>query len=327
MHHQIHYDNTNGVGMGDLLCFISLICSAPNPVEILVSNSHGTYDKLTMFKRVLNIPDYRFIVTLKDSVGTFHNYGWPLKLFSDYYETDIVNLFGNNMPVKRNNFKGYIGLVCYNGSGHYMNDDHHLIQWDHNKTMTVETDWRNWPQTRYRPVSFYSRIFEYCKTHDYDVITLESASTSFEEKIELMTKYCKAIIGFEGGIAHLSHMLKIPYFMLDWRHPSPSTTNGDLHCELVHLSPYLYMLRDDEELFSWSKEEFNDKIYQTELGKGNNRFVTGHRKFNFDRDGVLGNIQVTDEQNNKILDMGKLFGNNELGTFMKQYFQDRHKQI
>jgi hypothetical protein len=85
MHHQIHYDNTNGVGMGDLLCFISLICSAPNPVEILVSNDHGTYDKLTMFKRVLNIPDYRFIVTLKDSVGTFHNYGWPLKLFSDYF--------------------------------------------------------------------------------------------------------------------------------------------------------------------------------------------------------------------------------------------------
>jgi hypothetical protein len=310
--------------MGDLLCFISLICSSPDPVEILVSNEHGTYDTLCNMKRVLNIPDHRFTLSLSVERGQFPNYGWPLKLFSPYYRPELVNIFGKDIPVKgAKPSKGYIGLVCYNGSGQYMNNDYHMVQWNHDRTMITGKE-VVWPQVRYRPVSYYTRLFEYFKTHDYDVITLDSNTTLFDEKVELMVKYCRAIVGFEGGIAHLSHMLGIPYFMLDWRLPSPSTANGDLHCELVHMSPHLYMLRDDEEIFSWDKAELSHRIYQTELGMGNNRFITGERQFKFDANSILGNIRVTDDKGNEILDMGKLFDNNAMHQFLRKYFNDSH---
>ena len=316
--HQVHYDNTNSVGMGDLLCFVSLICSAPDPIEISVSNEHGTYDMLCTIKRVLNIPNYKFVLKLVEGRGNFPSYGWPLKLFSDYYQTDSVNIFGKDLPVVgAKPSKGYIGLVCYNGSGNYMTNERHLMQWDHNR-LIVATKENEWPQTRYRPISFYTRLFEYCKTHDYDVITLDSGTTLFEEKVELMVKYCKAIIGFEGGIAHLSHMLGIPYFMLDWKWPNNSTRLNDLHCEIVHQSPYMYMLRDDEEIFSWDKDQLNQRICQVESGFGNNRFITGERSFKLESN-ILGNIQVVDKEGTHILDMGPLYGHNELGKFMQRW--------
>ena len=302
--------------MGDLLCFVSLICSATDPVEILVSNDHQTHDKLATIKQVLRIPDQKFILTLASAYGDFSNPGWPLKLFSPYYKPETVNIFGKDIPVKgANPTKGYIGLVCYNGSGQYMDDDYHLMQWYHNDIVVAGVE-NVWPQSRFRPISFYSQVFEYCKTHDYDVITLESGSTSLEDKIELMIKHCKAIIGFEGGVAHLSHMLGIPYFMLDWRLPSLSTINGDLHCELVHQSPYLYLLRTDTELFSWSKERFNQIIHDLEHGGSNNRFITGERQLKID---LSKNIIVTDSKDNQVLDLGQLFNKSAVRAFMDRY--------
>lgn len=315
---QVHYDNTNSVGMGDLLCFVSLICSAPDPVEISVSNDHGTYDTLCTIKRVLNIPNYRFVVRLTNEPGNFPNYGWPLKLFSEYYKPPTVNIFDKELSVVgAKPSKGYIGLVCYNGSGNYMTDDRSLMQWDHDR-LVVASKANEWPQTRYRPISYYTRVFEYCKTHDYDVMVLDSGTTTFEEKVELIVKYCKAVIGFEGGIAHLSHMLGVPYFMLDWKWPNNSTRLNDMHCEIVHQSAHMYLLRDDEELFAWDKNQLNQKIRQVELGFGNNRFCNGELNFKLDPD-ILGNIQVIDGNDKTVLDMGSLYGKNELGKFMQRW--------
>jgi hypothetical protein len=84
------------------------------------------------------------------------------------------------------------------------------------------------------------------------------------------------MISYEGGMAHLSHMLDIPCFIVDWRHPNRSTNLGQYHCEFVHRTNNVHILRNgDEHIFSWNREIFDN--FQNGLleGRTNNRLVNG----------------------------------------------------
>ena len=328
---EIHLDNSRGLGgLGDMLCILSFLCEIPETVEIKVTNNRKTFDTLTTFKRVLKISDESLIITQTDTEGDCLHHGaggWPIKLLSKYYTTDTVNLFGEDLNIQHAKpRKGYIGLVCYNSGKDYLDDEGNYYQLESigtDKVLIGSTN--NWPQCRYRSIQYYSQVFAFCKTHGYDVINLESETLLFEEKVELMTKYCKAIIGYEGGIAHLAHTLKIPYFMLNWNLPSDSTIYGEFHCELVHQSPYMYLLKDDE-LFKWSPAELELKIDQVKNGSGNNRLVNGHHYLEFENNKINGNISIVKPTGEIAMKLGGMFGYDQIATILEYYYLTREGQ-
>ena len=316
---KIHLDTTHSVGLGDYLCLISLLCDVPDTVEVYCNNNWHTFDRLTDFKRVLNIPDSAFKLVQTESNGDFAVLGWPVKLFSKYYNPKSVMIRGQELSLDYENTrdsKGYIGLVCYTTNQSYVDTNGNYIEWDNN--LEVNRGCNNvFPQTRLRPVDYYARVFEFIKTRRYDVITIDSMHTNFEDKVEMMAKHCKAIIGYEGGIAHLAHILNIPYFMLDWQHPCPNTIYGDLHCEIVHQSKCLHVLRHDEELFGWTAAEFDQKIYNVFSGYGNNRFVNGEYKIKF-KNGLNESTTITGPNGPTVFP--GMFGQDALGQMLSKYY-------
>jgi len=299
----IHLDNTHSVGLGDNLCLISLMASVPDPINLHVTNEHNTYDRLCQMKRIFMIPDDNLIITQSDTNGNFKNPGWPLKMFNEYYKPKQINVNGSIIDLDNSKQKYCVAIAGF----------YDKIPEDSNN---------EWPWCKQRPTEYWGKLFNHIKDYHYDVITVDKHMFDLEDKIEAMTKYCKAIISYEGGMAHLAHMLGIPCFMVDWTYPTASTNLDRFHCEFVHRTKNLYLLRDDEEIFTWDREHFDTKVFHLQNGKTNNRLVNGECQLSFSgsKDNIYGNIQVTNTQGEELLNTSGLYWvSDEHGSFLNKY--------
>ena len=93
-------------------------------------------------------------------------------------------------------------------------------------------------------------------------------------------------------MAHLAHMIDLPCFLIDWKHPTTSTQLDVFHSDFVHKTNSVYIIRKDDELFSWDRHTFDSKITDLRYGKGNNRFTSGEFYFNFLGPGFHNNIRI-----------------------------------
>lgn len=300
---RIHLDNSHSVGLGDNLCLLSLLANVKESVELLVDDRHGTFERLCRYKRIFMIPDSKLTITKSASNGNFKNTGWPLKLNIDYYRAPQVFVNGQilDTAVDRNIEKRCIAVAAFY-------DD-------------PPNDNKNeWPWCKRRDLSYWSEIFAYFKRLHYDVITVDRHMFDLENKIEAMVRNCKAIISYEGGMAHLAHMLNIPVLLVDWTYPRPSTDLDSFHCEFVHRSKSMYLLRDDQELFSWSGDHLDRVIYDLRQGKTNNRLLNGECRLEFEGPGVYGRLKVKDQQDNIVLKTNGLYDVNDVANrFVNTY--------
>jgi hypothetical protein len=295
-------NNQESVGLGDNLCLLSALAHIPPTVNLRVDNTWNTFDRLSRYKRIFRIPDSQLkIVQVPRLSGTLNNVGWPVKLFSEYYMPTYINVNGQSLKVKDDNQKKKcIAIAC-------------------SSDLNGPAD--QWPWCRSRPNEFWGRLIAWIKSLDYDVITVDMPYHDLENKIELMVKNCRAIISYEGGMAHLAHMLDMPCFILDWNLPSPSTTLDRFHCEFVHMSKSAYIVRNDNELFEWNRETFDSKIADLENGIGNNRLVNGSAIVNFQGPGCTGNISVVSPGGIELLSAPPIFGHYKVVTqLLNQYY-------
>lgn len=299
---KIELNNDHSVGLGDNLCLLSALANVPASIELYVNNDHNTYDRLTHYKRIFRIPKDQLEIFPMEASGNFNNVGWPVKFFTDYYKPLYVNLKSGVVKLNTNQSeKKCIAIAA---------------QFDSNPAQADQ-----WPWCRGRPIEYWAQIFAQVKKMGYDVITVDHSQHDLEHKIELMAKHCRAIISYEGGMAHLAHMIGLPCFLVDWQHPSPSTVLGNFHCDFVHKTNSVYILRDDTELFTWNKNEFGKKIFELEQGKGNNRLVNGDCNLNFSGPGCRGNITVTSTYKDKILlKTSPIFGDNKVAELLSKYY-------
>ena len=297
---KIHLDNTHSVGLGDNLCLISVLANTKEKVELHVDNRHDTYDRLCQMKRIFMIPDSNIEIFESNSNGNFRNTGWPLKLHSDYYRPKQVNVNGQilDTATKHPREKRCIAMAAFYDT-------------------KPENNNNEWPWCKHRDLDYWSKIFAYIKDLHYDVITVDRHMFDLEHKIEAMVKNCKAINSYEGGMAHLAHMLNIPLLLVDWTYPAPSTNLDRFHCEFVHRSKTMYLLRDDNELLSWSGDEFEKVIHDLRFGMTNNRLVNGDCKLTFTGPGVYGDIRVFNKNNDVVLHTSGLYdANDEASRFL-----------
>ena len=297
----IELNNDHSVGLGDNLCLLSALANIPAPVNLYTSNDHQTYDRLVQYKRIFRIPKDQLEIFPMETSGNFNNVGWPVKFFTDYHKPLYVNLKNGSVKLNVNPLeKKCIAIAA---------------QFDKNPSKADQ-----WPWCRGRPIEYWAKIFAHIKLMGYDVITVDHAQHDLEHKIELLAKHCRAIISYEGGMAHLAHMLGLPCFLVDWKLPSPSTTLGNFHCEFVHKTNTVYILRTDSEMFEWDKNKFDSKIFQLEQGNGNNRLVNGECTTDFSGPGCRGNITVRANTGQVLLETKPIFGDNKVGELLSKFY-------
>ena len=297
---KLDLDNAHSVGLGDNLCLISLLTNLPVSVELCLNNEFNAFDKFKLYKRLFRIPDSQLKLTLVDSNGTFNGGGyWPAKLLYEYHRPKYVNVFGQLIELNKGD-KKCIALVTQTQSNPGQDD--------------------MWPWCRSRTPEYWGRIFVYLKGLGYEVITLDHPHFDLETKVELLAKHCKAIISYEGGMAHLAHMLKLPCFLVDWKLPSPSTPYGQYHCEMVHRTDSVHILRDDEEIFLLNKEQFDTRISELQQGLTNNRFANGEFTLSFAGPGVHGEILLKDKTGKVVGNLPPMYGSNQLTDLLSKYY-------
>jgi hypothetical protein len=299
---KLELNNDHSVGLGDNLCLLSALANIPAPIDLYVNNDYNTYDRLIQYKRIFRIPKDQLEIFPMEASGNFNNCGWPVKFFADYHKPLYVNLKNGVFKLNTNQSeKKCIAIAA---------------QFDSNLEQADQ-----WPWCRGRPIEYWAQIFAHVKQMGYDVITVDHAQHDLEHKIELLAKHCRAIISYEGGMAHLAHMIGLPCFLVDWQHPSPSTVLGNFHCDFVHKTNSVYILRDDNELLTWNSDDFGRKIFDLELGKGNNRLVNGDCNLNFAGPGCRGNITVTSTYNgNVLLKTDPIFGDNKVSELLSKFY-------
>ncbi len=299
----VHLNNEHSVGLGDNLCLLSALAVAPKKVHLYVNNDHNTYNRLVQYAKIFRIPKSELEITETAQNGNFPNTGWPVKLFNSYTRPVYVNVNGQVLKIDHE-----VEKKCVAIAGFY-------------EKPSEGQDPQEWPWCKRRDLEYWQRIFSWLKSMDYEVITLDRAGFDLENKIEIMVKYCKAIISYEGGMAHLAHMLRLPCFLVDWKLPSPSTTLGEFHCDFVHKSETVYIVRNDEEFFGWDANKFGRIVHNLKNSKSNNRFLQGTHKIIFEKEGLQGNIKVVERSGDRVvLEAPPIYGDNPMTAFVAENF-------
>lgn len=177
-----------------------------------------------------------------------------------------------NLKPREVGSKKYIGLACYQDTNDFFNLGEPRLDFPRYKQYSIEE---------------YAMLFQYIKSRGYEVLTLDSKEISVEEKIKLLTENCECVIGYEGGIGHLCHILQIPVILL------PGYIDRYIFNMLMHLDKRTYFLKSLNELFEWNSIELANHIIDLHLGKGNNQFLNG----------LLSGTRFKDKYNNENLDV------------------------
>jgi hypothetical protein len=231
------------------------------PVVAVVNNQDNlVYD----FKRIFDIPDAR--LTIESG-----QHGYPdletdeLCTYAPYFHADHVNLFGKTYSTARKQ-KPCVALAMHHDGG--LDEGREFRSMPHNKFATAEE---------------YNLIFQKLTADGYDVITMNQSGMTVENKIYILNELCDFVIGYEGGLGHLAHVLKIPYLVLPWKFNDMGHAGEQpgLWYESHRFHPDLktWFLTDTEEFLSWDSAQLQLMIDQLYNNGGNNILFDSGTRF------------------------------------------------
>lgn len=263
--------NSNKYSMADKIIYTISAMSAGMSISFLSMLLNSDYNfhinvdspdhSLFPLKKIYNISDDK--VSLSVTADMSDNIFWQLsdigKLTSPYISPDEIYVKNTVLQVGQKTNKPCIALACYQDFNHLENFNKADI---------------SWPNYRYWSVEEYSKIFQLIKNAGYEVVTLDNHSISLDDKVYWLNEYCDAVIGYEGGLCHLAHTLRIPSIILPWR-PYESFLN--IHS--LHVDKRTYFVRTIEEILRWNKFTLLDIIEQLHNEVTNNVFYTGNVSF------------------------------------------------
>jgi len=279
----IHLDTYHGYGFGDLLCLLSLLCDIPEPVVLQTNNRENYYDRITELTKILCIPESKLKVVQVENNGNFSG-AFHLKTVSEYYYPEYVLVNGEKILVTDlSRSKNYVGLAMYNGLDGYVEYNDNFVRNAPNGSIINEgNNSSRVPQCKFRSIQTYGHVFMNLRKWGYDVITFDGVQ-NLETKIKFLVENCKAVVGYEGGMAHLCHMLRIPYIMYNYK---PSTDVDDLYgeftAEVIHQSNTVHILDTDGWFNKLNKKTFGELVDNLQNKRTNNRIVRGDVKMVFE---------------------------------------------
>jgi len=243
-------------GLGIVILQMSFFLATQRPVEIFVSSeNHMAFQ----FKRIFKLPDEKMIITVGRPEDVIQDLQTDeLGAYVPYFHSEVIELFGRDFSTKRKK-KTSVALAMHHGIG--IDPPDSVYSMPYNKFATADE---------------YSAIFKMLDRAGYDVITINNKSLSIEQKIFLLNEYCDCVIGYEGGIGHLAHLLKIPYIVLPWRYcddGSPARPPG------IYYEPHRYhydrktwfvIHNHTKEVINWTSMQLKEKIDELYNDGGNN---------------------------------------------------------
>jgi hypothetical protein len=266
-------------GLGSNLGHLSLLLYAYDSIDLYANEGCKIF--LEPIKETLQLDNLqiKYEDRLHGRTDHFPNISDYDKFFVPYLNVDNILYNGIYFPTGRKN-KKYIAIACYQSTKNYVFRRHEY----NNKIL-------EWPYNRYYSIEDYSKIFELAKLSGYDVITLDNNETNFTEKIYMLNELCDCIIGYEGGLAHLAHILKIPSIILPWRsllddkkiNGQHAGLNNNCHFGyIMHLDKRTYFPESIQEVLTWSPEKLREIINNLHNEDGNNPYLSPELKFSID---------------------------------------------
>lgn len=242
-------------GLGIIILQMSFFLATKKPVEVLIPSEKHLAVEL---KRIFKIADEQMIITVGDQNAIEDLHTDELGAYVPYFHSDTVELFGRDFSTARKK-KSCVALAMHHGLG--------IDPPDHIHSM---------PYNKFAPADEYSGIFSMLDRAGYDVITLNNKTLTVEQKVFLLNEFCDCVIGYEGGIGHLAHLLKIPCIVLPWRYcddgSSPRRPGIYYEPHRYHYDRKTWFVMHDHarEIIKWTPEQLRDKIEDLYNDGGNN---------------------------------------------------------
>jgi len=254
--------------LGDRISMLSFLLSLNDTVTVTVFNNKYATDWINIVR----------LFKLEDRI-TINNAPWNLhtiedirqndinafKFFSRYINRDKISIFGQDKCINVKN-KPCIGLAISGGAPKSKQF------FDNIELMIATKD--NWQQYhRYHTLATNESIFKLITLAGYDVIVLDALDTSLDHKALMIADLCDCVIGYEGGMMHLAHALKVPSIILPRRYDTI-----DIMPDIIHLDKMTYFIRDENEILQWTIDDLKCKIRDLKQEKGNNFFFNNNLK-------------------------------------------------
>jgi hypothetical protein len=239
-------------GLGIIVTQLSFVLATGRPGCAVVSNADNIiYD----LKRIFNISDDQLII----ESGT---HGHPdletdeLGTYAPYYHSDTVTVLGQQFKTGKTK-KPCVALVMHHGHG--LGDDQLVKSMPYNKFATAEQ---------------YQKVFTWLTNLGYDVITMNQNCVELEQKIYMLNELCDFVVGYEGGLQHLAHMLKIPCIVFPWRYNDaggePMYPGMYYETHRFHADRRTWFLKTTDELVFWTRQDLDRVLDRLNSEQGNN---------------------------------------------------------
>ncbi len=236
-------------GLGIIATQLSFLLAMSRPVTAVVENADNlVYD----FKRIFQIPDSHVNIE-SGTHGHADLETDELCTYAPYFHSDNISLFGREYSTARKK-KSCVVLAMHHGHGLQLNG--------------------GMPYNKFATAQEYNLVFQQLTDLGYDVITMNQSAMSLEQKIYMLNEQSDFVIGYEGGLGHLAHVLRIPYLCLPWRlndmgHPGVQPGLW-LEPHRFHPDRRTWFLKDAEEFLSWDRRQLQHMIDQLYAQGGNN---------------------------------------------------------
>ena len=240
-------------GLGVIISQLSFYLAC-GPAEVLVPNR----DNLAFdIKRIWQIPDDELIVRVGDDQHAVPNIeSDELCTFVPYLSKDVVRLYDQKFSVGARH-KPCVAVCMHQGSG--LGEDLAIKSMPYNKYSTKDQ---------------YAQIVQKLCDLGYDPIIINRRDMTLEQKTYLLNELCEFVIGYEGGLHHLAHCLRIPCMVLPWRYNDmghePVRPGIYYETHRFHADRKTYFLNTVDDFLSMTNDDVHGLLKQLHDDQGNN---------------------------------------------------------
>lgn len=251
----------NSHTIGDSIMEISLLNSLDSPVEVY-TNYNSIY---ISWKKIFNIGDRVNIIEMHDHRLPRHlNPNLEsFKVFSPYIQPESVLLWNHQFPTGRLG-KKFVAVFVNNGL--HVKDQNF---WDTIQNLKDRKAVADYPFNKFYSKQTFNRTIDLIQSAGYDPIIVDNIATSLEHKVFILNELCDFAIGYEGGMCHLAHCLRIPVIMYPWIVQGSNT----FHNSWLHLDKKTYFLKDTDEINSWTPAYLLELVDNLRKDGGNNEWI------------------------------------------------------
>jgi len=256
---RIDYLVDSPMGLGSSISLLSLLLDTKVPVKLTYSTK---LHALTEIKKLFQIPDEVLEITedfsIQSETDSNKRLGDYCKFFSPYIKHHEFRRFRQSgLPC--------IALVCVNGN---------LEDWN------FSLDNHTFPFNKFYPKAYWLKLMNLILDSGYEVMTINSEDISLNQKINILSEYCDAVIGYEGGLHHLSHCLNIPSIIVPWRmFPLTEWPTPPEHFQYtihqLHIDKRTWILDSSDELLNYAPNGLRLLIDSLYDNRGNNMYLSG----------------------------------------------------